>query len=192
MDKIKLYFPLEEGEDAVDKYEALLFEDKQYFTTKPVHPTLFENRLTKMHKREEAYRSIVHEPVTPFVKQPLVYSFVEGHLLDSFKHFQHFQNGVYRCIYAARSVNEVEYYVRRLLESYFAYSQPYNADIVREFDVDAKLGQPLEVMKKLELLQVFEEKGGEKPQDLLKMDFDEKEVLMREFKRLSLLAKLAE
>ena len=53
-----LFFPHRVGDDLEDRYEELLFEDKQFFTTRAIVPKVFRARLEKIRKREEAFRRI--------------------------------------------------------------------------------------------------------------------------------------
>lgn len=186
-----LFFPLKKGESPVDKYEEMLFEDKQFFTTKVIHPKVFKNRISKMKLREDAYRQIIHEPAPPFAKAMLVFDSRVKTLDEAYRNFMLFKYSVNRQIYAAQCVNELLYYVYRLLESHFTYCQLFESKRMDDFTTPVAIGKPLGEMEFNLLITRFNELGGKEVDDVFKMDFDGKEALLTEFKRLSLVAKIA-
>jgi hypothetical protein len=190
MSNPSLFFPLKEGEDAFDKYEELLFQDKQFFCTKTIHPKVFAKRLEKMQLRQNAFVELVGGEVDALSLPQLVLGLDTESVKSIWQSYVQAKVQMYRRFYQAGSVIILKMEVDRLLSFFKSYTSVYDREAFRELDSKVLLSKEIDAMQMTALLHKFEQKGGVKPEDIFDIEFEGKESLLTEFKRLSLLAKL--
>ncbi|MFT7345013.1 MAG: hypothetical protein ACI9XP_001607 [Lentimonas sp.] len=181
-----LFFSLDEEISIEDQYEDLLFDDKTFFNQKTVHPVLYKSRITKMGKVQEEYEKlgglVNAEPISfnhDFTFIDLKSAVDKFHLIKS-----DFLLKVFQC---QSGVQLIEL-VTRLLKLYKDYIKCWK--IEGELDLSgvlmSKEPNPLSIFV---AVKSFDSKGGKSVLDIKNIEFDHKEVLFNEAKRLNLLLK---
>lgn len=179
-----LFFPHESDDDLFDLYEERLFEDKQFFTTKTVLPSLYERRFLKMTQRELAFRSLtqtVHE-IRSVVQLP--WSDTTDFTLN-FQQYQSIRAFYLRCVYACATVHDLIHLVRLFIEINEKYSLLWEIPLAENTAgiILSKEPEPVQLQKSV---QAFGEAGGKTIGDTQLLTFEGKEILLQEAKRLSL------
>jgi hypothetical protein len=189
MDNARLFFPYEEGDDLFDLYEERLFEDKQFFTTKPLITKVFEARIAKIRKRETAFRALTNTEIP--VEQNFCISWEVAHNLpDAYRLFQSIKSKLFLDIYSAKNGIELTNVVTRIFEPYdfyvqhFISNQEHFAAILAHQNV--LMSQEPEPSAFAIAITNFEAVGGRKIEDAIELEFAGKELVLLEAKRLSL------
>ncbi len=187
MNNPTLFFPHEEDDDLFDLYEERLFEDKQFFKTKPIIPLLFEKRFEKMRKRELAFRSLTNSVIL----ESAIAEYKSVHfnsIPDAYRFFETYKAKTFVNIFSAKSVSELIVHVENLLGAQADYWVPFH--IPHDSTEGAILLSAVpEPGLFANAINNFEKAGGKTVEDLQQLTFEGKETLLQEAKRLSLLRK---
>ena len=184
MNNAALFFPFEEGDDLYDLYEERLFEDKQFFLNRAIIPSLFEKRMEKMQKREEAFRTLTDSelPTIKFEKIELQNS---ASISEAYSSFQSEKAKIFQSIFSAKNNPMVIQYIRNLIDLFAQYTSYWA--LKESFDInDILLSKDPEPVAFSLAIQSFEQAGGKNIVDLQLLTFDGKDSLLSEAKRLSL------
>lgn len=179
-----LFFPHSEGDDLEDLYEARLFEDKQFFTSKAILPSVYERRLQKMEQREIAYRNLTHTARESYLNVHLTWQEPKD-FLSNVQQYQavraFYLQSMYRCV----TVDDLIKLVKTFLAIFENYSRAWQ--LTSEYNaLDVFLSKEPEPVLLQKSIQAFSAAGGVQIEDAEKLTFEGKEILIQEAKRLSL------
>jgi hypothetical protein len=181
-----LFFPHNEGDDLEERYEELLFEDKQFFTTKAVVSKVFRARIEKMKKREEAFRSLTSSTISENY-EPIQLSFEKtSDLHQNYLNFQKDRALLMQQLYRAKECQTVIDIIEHLLNRYVAYLVPWQMNRKEETAgvIISKEPDPTDLYN---ALKAFSEAGGKNVNEIQTLFYNGKSLLETESKRLSLL-----
>ncbi len=181
-----LFFPHNEGDDLEERYEELLFEDKQFFTTKAVVSKVFRARIEKMKKREEAFRSLTSSTISENY-EPIQLSFEKtSDLHQNYLNFQKDRALLMQQLYRAKECQTVIDMIEHLLNRYVAYLVPWQMNRKEETAgvIISKEPDPTDLYN---ALKAFSEAGGKNVNEIQTLFYNGKSLLETESKRLSLL-----
>lgn len=178
----RLFFPFDDGDDLFDLYEERLFEDKQFFTTKALLPSVFRKRLLKMEQRESAFcRMTEQAPVS--VENAAETWIPPLDFCTLFQEFQQKKSSLFQAIFQANRVPELAVKVQQLISLFEVYSLAWQMETDLENVLLAQEPDPVELHR---AVQHFQQAGGKKIADAQSLTFEGKELLLSEAKRLSL------
>ena len=190
MGQLALLLSLQDDEEPQEGYERLLFEDKQFFAQKALVPAVWSKRLAKMSEREAVYRAHVQETWLPqystlpvFLPSPLA-------LFEHFRSFQNYKQEAFRSMFGCTAVPDLLRLAEDILQQIACFLEPFSSESWSALPGEVKLGQEPDPMLLWQAMRAFSEAGAQKAEDLFGVDFPEKQSLLLEFKRLSLLAKM--
>jgi hypothetical protein len=186
MENARLFFTVKEGEDALEKYEELLFEDKKFFTQKPIVEVLFRKRLAKMDMRQQAFDSLYSHHFADLKTIDIVFEADEKDVMRHYLNFQEVRKVLFNRFYQAESIPELNTYVQFLLDIYKRYLKPWSKMQVKKTDL-ITLAKESDPSLLFSAIKSFHLAGGKNVNDLQNVNFAEKTVLVHEAKRLSLL-----
>lgn len=180
----KIFFPFEEGDDLFELYEERLFEDKQFFTSKPIISAVFNKRIAKIEKREISFRTLTKTEVISSSFLPFEATIGDS-IPEAYRIMQKAKSATYKEIFAATDSPSVIQLATNLLS---IHSQFVNELFIPNYDDDgiillSKEPNPSELAKSM---KAFELAGGENIEDLQQLTYEGKETLLHEAKRLSL------
>jgi|TARA_R110000737_G_scaffold17480_2_gene35213 stalled ribosome alternative rescue factor ArfA len=181
-----LFFPHQEGDDLEDRYEELLFEDKQFFTTRAIVPKVFRARIEKMKKREEAFRRLTSIKERENIELvPLKFESTAD-IHQNYLNFQKDRALVMQQLYRTQECNSVIRLIEQLVHRYIAYLLPWQLVKVEEVEgiIISKEPDPTELYN---ALKAFSDEGGKNVNEIQSLFFNGKVLLENEAKRLSLL-----
>jgi hypothetical protein len=171
--------------DAEDGYEALLFEFKQFFLSRPAFRKTFEGKWKKMEQVSEAYKSLgFEEPVSPDIV-PVAFNASED-LVEHFGKYHAAKNAMKRQLSMANNTGTQCVASQHMIAIETTFAEPFAA-FSDWTDEDVTIGKEPDPMELLALLKEqaalgrttlrhFHDHKNELPSELL-----------RALKRLSLL-----
>lgn len=183
--ELKIFFPFDKNDDLDDLFEERLFEFKQFFIQKTIIPKVFEAKINKLLKIEQAYNIIKNNHQQKFsITIKVENSFdIEQNILTVFNRYQIQKNDIKSKLQQSQSTIEIIQNVRALILLNKFYLDkwvdvPTDNEIVISRETD-----PMELLK---AIQEFSRKGG-----INFVDISEKinicpDILIIESKRLSL------
>ena len=176
---------VDEDNDLYDAYDEQLFEYRKFFLSKAPVSKLFEARIAKMEKLQQAFEilggtapqgSIVSH--VPLVSQPVI--------LDSYQAFQQAKNRLKTQLSNTRSVPELTAVVRMLVQLEHDNAGFWAAESMEE---DVLVSKEPDPMYLLEAIKQYESQGGKTFAQLKNLENNPPVLLVQEMKRLSLLFK---
>jgi len=181
-----LFFPHNEGDDLEERYEELLFEDKQFFTTKAIVPKVFRARIEKIKKREEAFRRLTSIATKESFEPAQLLFETTSDLHQNYLNFQKDRALVMQQLYRAQECQVVIALIEQLLNRYIAYLIPWQTNDEAETD-GVIISKELDPTNLYNALKSFSEAGGINVNEIQTLFFNGKSLLETEVKRLSLL-----
>ncbi|MFA7273484.1 MAG: hypothetical protein WC044_06425 [Crocinitomicaceae bacterium] len=186
MENDRLFFPHEEGDDWEERYEELLFEDKQFFTTRVIVPKVFRARLEKIKKREAAFRRLSGIiPREPLPKSECQIATTE-YLKSIYLSFQKDKAVLFQQLYLAQECATVVFLIEKLLEYFLRYATNWKLSTLNDTN-EILLSKELDPSELYSALSAFDQAGGESVNEIETLFFEGKNQLLTEAKRLSLL-----
>lgn len=178
-----LYFPIEEDIEIDDLYEELLFEQKQFLIDRVPVSKVFEPRINKLKKIEEAYiffggeikqKSNIHKGILAYNKDAIE---------EVFAVFQQNKNTLKLILFNASNASEIEQITTLIFENYrkFAEKWPKIEPEGLNRPIISKEADPMEIINEIKSAK---EKGIVNFSELLELDEDN--ILIKEAIRLSL------
>lgn len=153
-DDAHLYFPVEEGMDPEDKYNEVLFEQKQYFLSGIPWSKTYAARFNKLEKVQLAYEQLYGITEHP-VQDAFILEVLTGEELESvYKTYQRNKTQIYLRINQSKTINDLMINANLLLENRMKYALKWNdaqlelisSETLREID-------PVTVLKEMELVK---------------------------------------
>lgn len=172
-----LYLSFDGPEDLDDRYEEELFNFQQFFTSRFPVTKLFESKLNKLSKLDEAY--IFHGGNIRTQEQSFEFELDTSSVQAAFNSYQFLRNQLRQSISIAKSGREVRAIVLNLIKLTDAY-----ADL---WQVDVESGLSLSISKEpdpMELVEAFREHPNLDFSEL--NELSDENPLKTEAKRLSL------
>ena len=154
-DDARLFFPIEEGVDPEDRYDELLFEQKQYFLSSIPWTKTFEARISKLEKMQSAYVQLY--AVNSGVKIPEYDLDMpnQSDIESVYKTYQKNKTQIYLRINQSSGFNELIIHAKHLLKNrknYALYWQKASLDLSGEYSIREL--DPVELLRELESLKV--------------------------------------
>lgn len=186
VEEAKLFFPYNEEDDLSDLYDERLFEYKQFFLAKMPIRKVFEAKLEKLLQMDKAYRVLANIELNEqqqITEEKIVFSDV---ILDAFNQWEQQKGMAKQQISIAYEASSLYKTVSNYLNLVDCYRAKWYTD--QEIDIEiTQLSKDEDPMAVLDAIRSFKQEGGEKFEDILKMNSNS--FLLKEMKRLSLLTK---
>lgn len=186
VEEAKLFFPYNEEDDLSDLYDERLFEYKQFFLAKTPIRKVFEAKLDKLLQMDKAYRVLANielDKQQQITEEKIVFSDV---ILDAFNQWEQQKGMAKQQISIASEASSLYKTVNNYLHLVDCYRIKWYTD--QEIDIEiTQLSKDEDPMAVLDAIRTFKNEGGEKFEDILKMNSNS--FLLKEMKRLSLLIK---
>jgi hypothetical protein len=185
-----LFFPHEKDDDLEDLWEERLFEQKQFFLTRPPLAKVFRSRLKKLEKQHAAYLTLIEDsiPVITLDNVNLNFNF-STEIIAAFNDYHSLRNDFkHKLLKASDFVS-----LKKIVESWLIMEQAYHtmwsypASINADIEV-AKSKEPDPMIVLENLKRLFSEKNIKTFNDLQSHYNDLGEVIRKEVKRLTLLS----
>lgn len=189
MNQPELYLKREEEESWLDAHERELLEDKKFFTSRPIIEKVFRARLSKMERRREAFLELAPEDAGVELETNTKvwpdYAFSSTSIKDAFAEYHRFKMHWQLLVFQCFSVIDLMQVVEKGMEFHrnWLMSLQIPANFHDEATLLSKAPDPSVLQEALNNLAL---KGGKGIGDVLHLDFDQKETLIWELKRLSL------
>lgn len=120
-----LYFPIEEGDDIDDLFEQLLFEQKQFLSNQMPISKVFNSRLNRLKKIEEAYLffggNIERNSNEDFNISPYISNSIE----KNYNIFQQNKTILKLALFNALNVTEIENVIKHIFKTYIEFAEKW-------------------------------------------------------------------
>lgn len=178
-----LYFPIEEDVEIDDLFEELLFEQKQFLSDRVPVSKVFEPRINKLNRIEEAYIFFGGEVSSNSNFSINLLPYQNELIEESFTVFQKNKNTLKLALFNALSVTEIDQIIKSIFKNYseFAEKWPKAEPEGLNKPVISKEADPMEIISEIKSIK---EKGIVNFSELLELDQDN--ILIKEAIRLSL------
>lgn len=170
------------GEDWEDSFEDHVFALKQQLLTLLPVSKLYQSKLSKYKKLEEAFIVLGGELDEEYFSSFETPTF-SNHIHEAFKQYQRVKNQCKLYLMQFSRSSEIEKLLEKIVELEIAFAQKWNKENVDENVVLSKLPDPMEL---LTAIKTFENRGGMTFDDLNEKINDIPEILLQEQKRLTL------
>jgi ribosomal silencing factor RsfS len=188
-----LFFPYSPDDDLEDLWEQRLFEQKQFFLTRPPIRMVWMSRIKKLEKQFQAFLVLTEqektEDIVPIqIKNELIFS---EYFVAAFHQFHKQRNSYKSELLQAQSYNALVELIERWLSTELEYAKYWIVEESKNNDIEAirsKEPDPMELLKVLKeaavlidspLIEVLKENYNILPENVKK-----------EVKRLTLLTKV--
>lgn len=183
-----IFFQIEDEEDLQDALEEQLFELKKFFLSKAPIAKLYEGRIRKLVKTEEAFLALSahiqkeeHHSVQAFEMTGF------GSILDTYLLFQKHKNDIKRQISNASAAGDLLLLAEALVNLEKANAETWYIESADENDII--VSKEPDPMYLLAAIKSYRENGGESFNQLKNLENNPPQLLIQEMKRLSLLFK---
>jgi hypothetical protein len=186
MQNDRLFFSYNEGDDLEERYEELLFEDKQFFTNKAIVPKVYRARIEKIKKREDAYRRISKTESDNEHIELNLFNENSSDLMQNYLAFQKDKSTIMHSLFQVRQCNSLIEIIELYMNRYLAYLQNWKLNELGDTDgvLIAKEQDPTNLYN---AIKAFSSAGGKNVNEIQTLFFNRKSLLVNEAKRLSLL-----
>lgn len=181
-----LFFPHNEGDDLEDRYEELLFEDKQFFTSRAIVPKVFRARIEKIKKREEAFRRISKIKTQEKNKVVALLNDNATDLLQNFLYFQKDRASILQHVYQIKECETLIDLIEQLISRFIDYMNFWQVDYIENTE-GILISKELDPTELYNAIKAFSDAGGVNVKEIQSLFFNGKVLLENEAKRLSLL-----
>lgn len=187
----KLFFPVEDHEDIDELWEQRLFDQKQFFLTRPPISSVFNSRIKKLEKQYNAYLRLKKESdsVRTLSNDRDVHSFPES-ILETFNDYHQRRNRFKQDLLQAQDFSSVKAIITAWMNMEHAYYDQWKNSESLNDPVEAfksKEPDPMDLLDSIKKLTAQEK--IETFEALHSNYFDLPELIRKEVKRLTLLAK---
>lgn len=180
------FLSLNEDDDLYDVYEEQLFEHRKFFLSKAPVSTLFEGRIARMTKLQEAFE--VLGGTVDHQENPMQEAIVPAtSILETYLAFQKSKNSLKMQLSNAQSVPELAHAARALVKLEHDNAGAWHAEFPEEETVI--VSREPDPMYLLESIKQYAEQGGKTFAQLKNQENNPPALLVQEMKRLSLLFK---
>ncbi len=189
-EEAQLFFPINKDDNLLDVYEALLFEYKQFFISKPVFHKIYQAKKIKMLKMHESFILLggILPDSTKKTKNTFVKHQFSDSILETFNTYQKHRNLLKTEIVKCNNVLELIPVINQILELQRDY-----LDCWGEFenikDENILISKEIDPMILLMAIQEFYKLGGITFKDIHSKRNILPILLLNEAKRLSLCRK---
>ncbi len=118
----KAYLSIADSDDISDCYDTFIFEQKQFFKQKNIHPKIFESKFLKIDKAREAFAILgIEEKKTTnafLFEKPLL----KGMILADFHLYNTVKNSLFSQLFNASTLSEIQLISGYLLENELNYA----------------------------------------------------------------------
>lgn len=180
------FFKVNDRDEMEEIYEEQLFEFKQFFLSKVPVQKLFNGRLSKLKKLQDAYEALEGE-IQPQPVHEITFDILSNNIHEVFLGFQKSRNDLKQKIANETSALNLEKYIRRMLALEKEYATFWKMDSDDEGDII--ISKEPDPMYLLENIKSYQQKDGFTFIQLKNLENNPPEILVQEMKRLSLLFK---
>lgn len=185
-----LYFPHDANDDLDELWEERLFEQKQFFLTRPPLKKVFDARLKKLEQQYRAYLTLKNEmdKVKSLRNEEVPYSFSQN-LIECFNLYHEYRNNFKQKALQTIDFESLKKVVSSWLTMELAYArQWFNRDVLA-LEIEVMKSKEPDPMNLLNGLKLAEQKNIKTFTALHSCLNDVNETVLKEVKRLTLLAK---
>lgn len=183
-EEAKAFLSLHDIEDIDDRYDEMLFEQKQYFLSKaPIHK-VFESRLNKVRKISSAFEVLYQKQEPSIIESNQKMEFSDEVKL-AFDAYESWKTTIKFKISASRTFSELINTIGNYLKGVEEYQNKWLSNM--SIDAEVVLGKEPDVMEMLQAIKEFEENGHKYFSDIENLKGNN--LLLKEMKRVSLLFK---
>lgn len=179
-----LYFPLKKGEDDIDDlFEQLLFEQKQFFSNQMPISKVFNSRINRLKKIEEAY--VFFGGVPPLNSNLAIElkGYKSASIEETYNQFQLNKNAYRLGVFNAANAFQLKQIVRHIFNNYIEFAEMWptieNTGINRPL-----ISKEPDAMAMIEEIQALKSKGIVNFSELSQLE--QENILIQEAIRLSL------
>lgn len=188
-----LFFPHTEEDDLEDLWEQRLFEQKQFFLTRPPIRVVWMSRLKKLEKQYQAFLVLTdqespNEVIHHNLETETVFS---DEFVIAFHQF-HKQRNIYKSeLLKSQTYNELVIAIEDWLTTEFVYAEYWVVEESELDTIEVVRGKEPDPMELLKGLKEVETKINSSEINALKENYNIlPEIVKKEVKRLTLLAKV--
>lgn len=186
IEEAKLFFPHNEDDDLSDLYDERLFEYKQFFLAKTPIRKVFEAKLDKLLQMDKAFCVLTAKESVEQPKELLDDILFSDVILEAFNQWEQLKGKAKQQISMAYEAPILHKNVTEYLHLVDCYRSKWYTEQEIAIEI-AQLSKDEDPMALLNAIREFKTDGGEKFEDILKMNNNS--FLLKEMKRLSLLIK---
>lgn len=185
VDEIQLFFPVNEGEDADEKWEEIFFENKKYFLSFAPIPKIFESRLKKLAKIYTCYLAKIGQENTISDSQGIELQPYPNFVLSAFNLYQSRRIRYKQKVLQATDFNQLKIEIENWLEDEKLYFSNWTG--FDDLTVEALMGKEPDPMYIITEVKRWDRSSNKTFNNLRDDKFDLSEILQKEAKRLNLL-----
>ena len=185
-----LYFPHDSNDDLDDLWEERLFEQKQFFLTRPPLAKVFQAKLKKLGLQYQAFLTLKHEndKIKSLSSESENYSFPED-LIECFNAYHNYRNQFKQELLRAIDFQPLKKVIDSWLAMEAAYAQQWKIEKSLDSEIEVIKSKEPDPMELMEGLKMAAKKNIETFTTLQSRLNDVNEIVLKEVKRLTLLAK---
>lgn len=188
-EEAKLFFQWEDGEDPEEVWEEKLFEQKQFFLTRPPIPKVFFSRLKKLKKTQQAYLVLTEqedEIALSKSNDAAEVAFSEN-VIEAFNQQQQYRMKMKAEVLRANTFVALEKSINTWLELERMYLEKWRVED-SGLELDVVISKEPDPMELLQILREFEKTNGVLTFKNVKNELERLPVMIKnECKRLNLL-----
>ena len=184
--EIELYFPYNKEDNIYDLYEERLFEQKQFFLTKPIISRVFNAKVEKLKKFEIAFRKLSNQNLSSIKtknEQFFVFTKEEKSILNVYNQYQNIKNQFKLLILKANNSIEIIELIEEILEVTREYLSLWPKVDVEEDVIISKEPNPMDILSSIKEFNLI---NGFEFSDIIRFQNKCPKPLQLESKRLSL------
>jgi len=182
-----LYFPFRLGDDIDDLYEDLLFEQKQFFANRMPISKVFNSRLLRLKKIEDAYIFFGGKrPVNDTLTTKIEFSTSDS-IHESYNNFQANLNHIKLELFNSKNVNRIANSIDLLFKNQQHFAEKFNS-LELSYDSQPVISKEPDAIEMISAIESAKELGITNFKELYQLPPDN--ILVQEANRLSLWLKL--
>lgn len=182
-----LYFPLNEDVDIDDLYDDLLFEQKQFLSNRMPISKVFNARILRLKKIDEAYTFLGgNNKISKGISIELLL-LENNSIQETYQTFQQNLNRIKLEMFNAKSIADLLNVIELLFKNQFAFAQKFETPEI-SIDVQPIISKEPDAMEIIEAIRIAKTNGITQFKELSQLPSDN--ILVQEANRLSLWLKL--
>jgi hypothetical protein len=186
----RLYFPHDSEDDLDDLWEERLFEQKQFFLTRPPLAKVFQAKLKKLEFQYQAYLILKNDTdkIRFLSSEKEYYSFPKN-LIECFNTYHSQRNQFKQELLKTIDFEPLKRVISSWLEMEAAYAEQWSTEKSLDLEIEVIKSKEPDPMELLKGLKQAAQKNIETFTSLQSRLNDVNEMVLKEVKRLTLLAK---
>lgn len=182
-----LYFPLTEEIDINDLYDELLFEQKQFLSNRMPISKVFNSRISRLKKMDEAFVFFGGQKREPAKIEVPLSACINDSIHESYQVFQQNLNQIRLTIFKASNVTELVSSIDQLFKNQIEFARKFEP-LDYPIEIQPIVSKEPDAMEIIQAIQSANKIGITKFNELSQLPADN--ILVQEANRLSLWLKL--